>query len=140
MKKKPNDRKGTANRCPKCASRSCKQVTAKTDFYAEKLSVCNNCGTMWEPFEEAQIWDKDDPRCSFKEPCNNCAFRPGSPEQNDTEKWKALIKSLRGGGMFYCHKGVPINTAAKDGFDYPYDKEGKPIRAKMRLCRGFLKM
>jgi hypothetical protein len=49
-------------------------------------------------------------------PCDNCAFRPGSPEQADTAKWKELIAKLRAGGTFHCHKGVPIAPESEDGF------------------------
>jgi hypothetical protein len=39
-----------------------------------------------------------DPSASLREPYDNCAFRPGSPEQADTAKWKELIAKLRPGG------------------------------------------
>jgi len=90
---------------------------------------------MWEPFNPDAIWDRDDPLCSFKDPCNNCAFRPGSPEQNDAVKWKELIAQFDSGATFYCHKGVPIEPNAEHGFAYP--DEGKNSK-KLRICRGWL--
>jgi hypothetical protein len=103
--------------------------------YGPGLAVCANCRTLWEPFEPAQIWDTSNPLCSFREPCNNCAFRPGSDEQKDRESWVKLIGSLKKGGSFYCHKGVPIQPNAEHGFAYP--KDGNDPK-KLRLCRGYL--
>lgn len=125
--------RGSTLRCPKCASR---KVNFAMDMaragYGPGLAVCLNCSALWEPFHPAQIWDPDDPVCSFKEPCNNCAFRPGSEEQQDQAEWIALIDSLRRGAGFYCHKGVPIEPGAEHGFAYPKDI------TKLRLCRGYL--
>lgn len=59
------------------------------------------------------------------------------PEQADTEEWKKTIASLKAGGGFYCHKGVPIDPSNENGFAYPED--GRNPR-KMRLCRGYLNM
>lgn len=109
-----------------------------TGFYARELAVCGGCGVAWEPIPEDQVWDRSDPHCSLREPCSNCAFRPGSPEQANPEEWKKLIASLRGGASFYCHKGVPLEPGGEEGFAYPKDAAGKPIIAKQRLCRGYL--
>lgn len=131
----PSERylRGSTEQCQKCG---CRKVTVAKGLSAKgfgpDLATCRNCHCLWEPFDPAQIWDRDDPVCSFKEPCNNCAFRPGSDEQQDREKWKALIDSLRQGAAFHCHKGVPIEPGAEHGFAYPTD------RNKLRLCRGYL--
>jgi hypothetical protein len=118
--------------------------------YGPGLAVCRNCKTLWEPFDPEQIWDTSDPHCSFREPCNNCAFRPGSPEQADPEKWKLLLDQLKCGASFHCHKGVPIEPGAEHGFAYPtralvVDVPGVPRieervgdKSKLRLCRGYL--
>jgi hypothetical protein len=66
--------------------------------------------TAWEPINEAHVWDRSDPCASFGEPCNNCAFRPGSPEQVDIPKWKEMIAALRAGVAFHCHKGVRVGV------------------------------
>lgn len=135
-----------AGRCPKCASR--KTTTAEqpvTKFYARTLEICGNCGTAWEPIDRALLWDPDDPMAAFAEPCNNCAFRPGSHEQQDVEEWKKTIASLKAGGQFFCHKGVPVvvdpdNKDYEIGFAYPRKRNGVQDPRKMRLCRGFLTM
>ncbi len=126
-----------ADQCPKCASRRWGDVDQQvTDFYARGLRVCANCGTAWEPFEPGDLLDVDMPKTSsFTEPCNNCAFRKGSPEQRDPEKFAELRAKLAAAGSFYCHKGVPVSPESENGFDYPED--GKNPR-KLRLCRGYL--
>lgn len=106
-------------------------------FYARIIRGCANCNTIWEPFDPADTIDASDRLASFREPCDNCAFRPGSPEQRNVEEWKTTIASLKAGGGFYCHKGVPIDGDNENGFAYPQD--GKDAR-KMRLCRGYLNM
>lgn len=125
--------RGSVLRCPKCGGTAVSFDPALTAHgYGPGLATCRSCTAVWEPFDMAQIWDPDDPVCAFREPCNNCAFRPGSPEQSDPEKWRDLIAKLRGGAHFYCHKGVPIEPGTEHGFAYPKE------RAKLRLCRGFI--
>lgn len=127
-----------ADQCPKCASRRWGEVDQTVaSFYAGKIRVCANCATAWEPFDPADTIDPTERLASFREPCGNCAFRPGSPEQADTAKWKHIIADLKAGGSFYCHKGVPITPSEGHGFAYPAD--GKDHR-KLRLCRGYLNM
>lgn len=128
-----------ADQCPKCASRRTMDIEAPSpnSFYARIIRGCVNCQTIWEPYDPADTIDPTERHASFKEPCNNCAFRPGSPEQQDKEEWAKTIASLKAGGSFYCHKGVPIDPKGENGFAYPGD--GKETK-NMRLCRGFLNM
>ena len=139
-----------AGRCPKCGSRAVRRFTMPTtSFYAEQIEGCVNCKAMWEPFDPAQLLDAHQPTTSsFKEPCDNCAFRPGSPEQSDPARWAELIASLKANGQFYCHKGVPISPGNGHGFAYPtklISKELHPTARtedvkRLRMCRGWLKM
>jgi len=134
-KKSKNTRhlRGSTEKCPKCGCKAVNvDVNAVVAGFGPGLACCINCDAIWEPFDPAQIWDKDDHVCSFKEPCDNCAFRPGSNEQQDREKWIQLIKDLKKGAMFFCHKGVPIEPDSEHGFAYSKD------RTKLRICRGFL--
>lgn len=142
--------RGSTEKCPACGSRAVAfDANLTTAGYGPGLAVCRRCKAIWEAFDPAQIWDKSDPHCSFREPCNNCAFRPGSPEQADIEAWKMLLDKLKCGGSFYCHKGVPIEANAEHWFAYPHrvasvDLDGVkittniPIRTALRLCRGYL--
>jgi hypothetical protein len=138
--------RGSTEQCPKCGCRKVGFDPALSfKGYGPGIAACTNCSAIWEPFRPEHIWDKDEPLCAFKEPCDNCAFRPGSTEQEDREKWIGLLDSLRMGGRFYCHKGVPIESGAEHGFACPYKEvmvEGRaisiPDTSKLRLCRGFL--
>lgn len=146
----PRCLRGSTKVCPKCASSKVGyDPLLRLNGYGPGLACCMNCKTLWEPFEPEQIWDTRDPVCSFKEPCNNCAFRPGSPEQSDLVKWRALVDKLKCGGSFYCHKGVPIESEAEHGFAYPSKTitvvvNGQALARqasdpkKLRLCRGYL--
>jgi hypothetical protein len=111
-----------------------------TKFYACTIEACRNCHAIWEPFDPTDLLDAEDRTSSFKEPCDNCAFRPGSPEQADTEKWRKLTVDLKAGAQFFCHKGVPINPQNEDGFDYPTNRDGTKNIRRMRICRGWLLM
>ena len=125
---------GGPRRCPKCLSL---RVVTRHDFpgagfYSATLTVCADCEAVWEPLDEALIWDRTDPHCCQSEPCDNCAFRPGSNEQADREKWRELIGKLKAGASFHCHKGVPLDPGGEHGFAYPSD------RRELRTCRGYL--
>lgn len=124
------------------------------------IEVCGACRAVWEAFPVGGY--VEDPVCA--EPCDNCAFRPGSPEQQDQERWRELMESLKGGnegavhgGRFYCHKGVPIDmTKGPGNFLFPQKAitmDGKILRdpatdepvmthdvRQMRTCSGFLRM
>ena len=134
-----------ANQCPRCGSRksldcSAAGVPPPDDFYSADVRVCINCQTIWEPFDPAELLDpKREPLDAFNHPCNNCAFRKGSPEQRDPEGFARLRAKLGWlGASFYCHKGVPVDPGSEDGFAYPKNAEGMPIVRKLRLCRGYL--
>lgn len=132
-----------ADQCPKCGSRAHADVGQPvTAFYARTLRVCANCRCAWEPFERADVLHPEEmkPPSSFREPCNNCAFRPNSPEQLDPERWAELMAALKAQGIFYCHKGVPIDVKGEDGFDYPKRPDGTHDTSKLRICRGYLNM
>lgn len=132
-----------ADQCPRCASRKTVDIELPIKlpngepqtFYARTVRGCLNCNTLWEPFDEADLLDEGERWSSFKHPCNNCAFRKGSPEQSDPVRWQELMDQLGWyEGRFYCHKGVPISAENENGFDYP----DPPKPNKMRLCRGYL--
>jgi hypothetical protein len=133
---------GTAQCCPKCKSGRVvvhdTSAFSELKFYGRRIATCADCRTAWEPVDDSLVWDRSDPCASLSAPCDNCAFRPGSPEQADTAEWKKMIASLRAGASFHCHKGVPIEPGSEHGFAYPRDDAGKPHKGKLRLCRGYL--
>lgn len=130
-----------ADQCPKCGSRKHSDIEQPvTDFYARSLRVCANCRCAWEPFDRRDVLHPQERASAFKEPCNNCAFRPGSPEQNDPKRWAELMGHLKRNGIFFCHKGVPLAPDSEDGFDYPKRRDGRHDTSKLRICRGYLNM
>lgn len=127
-----------ADQCPCCGSRKWiePRVPSPGRFYSDDVRACLNCQTLWEPFAIADLLDPTERLSSFHYPCDNCAFRKGSPEQKDLEAFARLRAKLGWrGASFYCHKGVPIDPQNENGFAYP--KDGKDPR-KLRLCRGYL--
>lgn len=151
------------NHCPACGSTHIADVPTgpmreKYEGITCDWQGCIDCKAVWEPFPALYARD---PVCA--EPCDNCAFRPGSPEQQDTKRWRAMVESLKPdtdyggfGGMFYCHKGVPIDMEKGPGnFRFPQKPvlmDGEPVRnsdglvvttedaRRMRTCSGFLRM
>lgn len=118
--------------CPNCKSIGIERKTLPginglmTDY-----DMCRECATVWEAYPIN--WCED---VVGAEPCDNCAFRPGSPEQSDPAAWKELVAKLRSGNEFKCHKGAPIEglDAGKPEFDEQW------IRDRGRLCAGFMHM
>lgn len=150
-----------ADQCPKCGCSKWVQgwqEMPNNPFLASALSklprhvrVCKNCVTMWEFFDEADLLDAGERYSSFKEPCENCAFRPGSPEQRDPEKWKELLTTLQvdpetyqAKGIFFCHKGVPLDihrvSPTDSGYMYPTNADGAFDVKRNRPCRGYYRM
>jgi hypothetical protein len=130
-----------ADQCPKCASRRWVDVDEPSPkgFYARIVRVCANCKTLWEPFAVEDLKNPTERLSVFKSPCNNCAFRKGSPEQQDEEEWAKTMASLQGGAMFFCHKGTAIEPGSEHGFAYPGGgTDTKTLIRKGRLCRGYL--
>ena len=150
-------------RCPVCRSRDVLRMSvadlppAVRQAFGCDLATCRVCRAIWEAFPVERV---EDPVCA--DPCDNCAFRPGSPEQADREGWQRLIAQLRPGGdlfsdgRFYCHKNVPVDmTKGPGNFLFPQkpvtmdgqamrNPDGSPVLtfdlARMRVCSGYLRM
>jgi hypothetical protein len=120
------------HRCPACRSRR----TAVAPGAPMALSavptlfgVCADCRAIWDAYPAD--WSHD--VCEAG-PCDNCAFRPESPEIRDRASWKALLARLKAGEEFRCHKGAPILIDAKAEtveFDAAW------INRHGRTCAGF---
>lgn len=125
--------------CPACNSESIMRILSRD---LDKYDACLECRAVWERLPTGEPYRRDGELLPFGEPCDNCAFRSGSPESEDKEKWRALLASLRAGGKFYCHKGVPLDYSVHGGenvgFAYPVKPDGKHDTENMRLCRGYL--
>jgi hypothetical protein len=151
--------------CPACRSKRVRRirkgdVASLDEYFGCDLETCLDCRALWEAWPESGYIPE--PVCA--QPCDNCAFRPGSPEQQDPVKWRPLIESLKPSpvdgmfaGRFYCHKGVPIDMTKGPGNflfpEKPLTVDGEPLlnpqtgervmipdQTKMRTCSGFLRM
>jgi hypothetical protein len=95
------------------------------------MGVCLDCSAVWEAYPAD--WKHDVVEAT---PCDNCAFKKGSPEQSDKEAWLELIAKLRAGGDFRCHKGAPIlidKSAGTVEFDECW------VQRRGRTCAGFIR-
>ncbi len=122
--------------CPKCKSIRIERTTLPATGLSVRetlYDLCRDCATVWEAYPDD--WCED---VVGAEPCDNCAFRPGSPEQDDPEGWKHLVEILRSGGEFRCHKGAPIlgllKTPPKTEFDAAW------VQKRGSKCAGFMRM
>lgn len=122
------------NRCPSCGSFRTVIEQAPPlamSHTATLMGVCVDCRTLWEAYPPT--WSHD---AVEAEPCDNCAFRPGSPESQDREAWKSLLTKLRLGREFKCHKGAPLKIDHEAGtieFDEGW------VRTRGRTCAGFVR-
>lgn len=128
--------------CPACGSHDTFIVNGD-----RPLAGCASCKKAWEPLPEGARIVQGEPFFPFDDPCDNCAFRAGSPESRDKPRWKKTIENLRAGGRFYCHKEVPFEHefgyahAAGEtvmSFDFPKKPDGSWDEDSMRPCRGYL--
>ena len=67
--------------------------------------------------------------------CDNCAFRPGSPERSDRYRWWMLTEAFENGQPFYCHKGMEARlTDNKAKLEY---LPGEDLSA-LQPCAGWI--
>lgn len=125
-----------ADQCPRCESGRVVAIKVGEAVH----HGCLKCQTLWEPFDVANLIDGDDRYSSFKAMCDNCAFRPGSPERDDPEKWKSLIETLAYRETpFICHKGVPLAAPGSgESHDHPKRPDGSHDITRSRFCRGWM--
>lgn len=88
--------------------------------------VCLDCDRLQE------IETRADPSGQL---CDNCAFRPGSPERSDPWGWMRLEESFESGQPFYCHKGMDARlTASEAKLEY---LPGEDL-TKLQPCAGWI--
>lgn len=120
--------------CPRCGSRSTVISVAPAmalSHLPTLMGVCRDCRTAWEAYPPG--WKHD---AVEAEPCDNCAFRKGSPESQDRAEWKSMLAKLRAGEMFKCHKGAPlIFSEAPGSIEFDVDW----VTKHGRTCAGFLR-
>lgn len=87
--------------CPACGSRNVIYAEGTTEACA-----CADCKQLYVPEHRA------DPA---KQMCNDCAWRPGSPERQDEYKWAMIVEAtiVQQEHPFYCHKGLACEVDLK---------------------------
>ena len=127
-----------SDQCPRCESK--RVASIKMQDSGDTISGCIACKTLWEPFDIAELIDDQDPYSSFQTMCENCAFRPDSPEREDPKQWQNLIEMLAYlETPFMCHKGVPLAAPeSDDSHDHPKRPDGRPDLSRSRYCRGWM--
>lgn len=91
--------------------------------------LCPDC----ERLQEVEL--RADPCAQL---CDNCAFRPDSPERTDPWGWMRMQeKHIEGGVPFYCHKGLPLEFNLK-GSTHVIDTDATRLEAKEKPCAGWL--
>jgi len=120
--------------CPRCRSRDTKvemMIPPGLSEIPTLVGVCR-CGAAWEAYPAD--WSHD---AVEAQPCDNCAFRAGSPESRDKEAWRAFLADLRTGREFRCHKGAPI-LIDREALTIEFDADW--IRKHGRTCAGFVRV
>ena len=132
------------DQCPACGSeRSIHLMDFKERLKGlgfDGHAACLDCSAVWEPFRESDLTLPGDDLSIFKKPCDNCAFRPNSPERNDPAKWELLMQDIHyRGSMFFCHKGVPCDMTDSDqSHIHPTKADGTYDVERLRPCAGWL--
>lgn len=124
-----------AEQCPRCGGAMSLRVQLRNE---SATACCWKCDTQWEPFDPADLAVPDSETSSFKEPCDNCAFRKGSPERADPDEWRRLMADIRAGAVFFCHKGVPVSKDPNQSHDHPKRPDGSYDTDRMRTCTGYI--
>ena len=134
------------DQCPVCQSARIFNVTEEgADIGDTIYMACLDCPTetptIWEQVKREDLSVPNSPLSTFKKPCDNCAFRRGSPERKDPEKWEFLMQEFAyREAMFFCHKGVPldISKGSNQSHLHPYDEQGRLFKKESRVCAGWL--
>lgn len=119
-------------RCPVCRGREIDRAhersMAGSDVKTD-VAHCRSCNAIWEAYPAD--WAED---VVGALPCDNCVFRPGSPEIRDRAGWKELLATLKAGGDFRCHKGAPMHV---DLATMTAEFDAAWIQKHGRTCAGF---
>lgn len=108
--------------CPRCLS---PRIVLPPLEHAE-AAVCLDCARLFIPET------RPDPAAQL---CDDCAFRPGSPERVDPYKWAEIIQTtiVDAAHPFYCHKGMGCELRGQT-LHYLMPTEGEKV---MTPCAGW---
>lgn len=116
-----NDRHQIPPICGGCGS----PVLLITHLPDGKYGCCSACLRLQE------IETRADPAAQL---CDNCAFRPGSPERADPWGWMRKTEAFEYGQLFYCHKGMKAELTSDGSLRY---LPGADL-ATLKPCAGWL--
>lgn len=83
--------------CPQCGS----VETASVAVDGTTIMICTRCDLLCEPEHRSD---------TRRQLCDNCAFRPGSPEKVNDGLAYMLMNLVEGGKPFHCHKNLAIEV------------------------------
>lgn len=118
---RPDHEGDEAGRCGGCGSRD--MITTRLCDSKILMGRCNVCGRVQDV--ETRDWPE-------AEPCDDCAFRKGSPEQADPYRWAEIMEVVERGQHFHCHKGLPHDIES-GAYEAPDAKRGR-----VTVCAGWL--
>lgn len=110
-----------AGRCGGCGSRD--MTTFKLCDSERLLGRCGNCGRLQDV--ETRDWPESTP-------CDDCAFRKGSPERADPYRWAEIMEIVERDQPFHCHKGLPFDPKT-GAYEAPDARKGR-----VTVCAGWL--
>lgn len=100
-----------------------------TDGDGTLHGLCRSCGRLQE------VETRPEP---IRQLCDNCAYRPDSPERADPWGWaEHCDRHIHGGVPFYCHKGLPLDFDPL-GHTHVIEGEATTAEALQKPCAGWL--
>lgn len=100
-----------------------------TDGCDTVYALCRACNRLQE------VEMRADPRFQL---CDNCAYRPGSPERADPWGWaEHRDRHVESGAPFYCHKGLALDFDPA-GKTHVIPGEATTDEATRKPCAGWI--
>lgn len=99
-----------------------------TDGNGTAYGLCRACERLQE------VETRPEP---IRQLCDNCAYRPDSPERADPWGWaEHRARHVEGGQPFYCHKGLPLDFDPA-GQTRVIEGEATTAEAARKPCAGW---
>lgn len=118
---RPDHEGDEAGRCGGCGARDMR--TTRLPDSGRLVGRCLACGRLQDV--ETRDWPESTP-------CDDCAFRKGSPERANPYRWAEIMRTVETGQFFHCHKGLPLDLET-GRYDAP-----DPSRGRVTVCAGWL--
>lgn len=122
---------------PTVLDRSCEDVYGVPQCWGAVHRGPRGC-TCSELSELDRLWCRREARRQLEardySPCDDCAFRKGSPEQEAG----MLERLLDQGVPFHCHRGMPMRWADGEVLQYRPDRDEDGVPRAYPVCMGWL--